>query len=60
MAREKEKDDPSQELAALKKRVAELEKTLQNERETFGTIIQKSPYGVLLLGERGNIYDNSF
>lgn len=59
MAREKEKDDPSQELAALKKRVAELEKTLQNERETFGTIIQKSPYGVLLLGERGKfIYAN--
>jgi two-component system cell cycle sensor histidine kinase/response regulator CckA len=50
---DKTKDDPGQELEALKKRVAELEQTLQNERETFGTIIQKSPYGILLLGERG-------
>jgi two-component system cell cycle sensor histidine kinase/response regulator CckA len=46
-------EEPNQELAVLKKRVAELEKTLQNERETFGTIIQKSPYGILLLGEKG-------
>jgi len=59
MAKDKEKDEPNQELAALKKRVAELEQTLQNERETFGTIIQKSPYGVLLLGETGKfIYIN--
>lgn len=59
MAKDREKDEPNQELAALKKRVAELEQTLQNERETFGTIIQKSPYGVLLLGERGKfIYIN--
>ncbi len=51
--RDKSKEEPNQELAALKKRVAELEQTLQNERDTFGTIIQKSPYGILLLGEKG-------
>ena len=53
MVKDKSKDDPGQDLEALKKRVAELEQTLQNERETFGTIIQKSPYGILLLGEKG-------
>jgi len=59
MVRDKGKDEPREALAALKKRVAELEQTLQNERETFGTIIQKSPYGVLLLGEKGKfIYIN--
>jgi PAS domain S-box-containing protein len=59
MVKDKGKDEPREELAALKKRVAELEQTLQNERETFGTIIQKSPYGVLLLGEKGKfIYIN--
>ncbi len=47
------KEEPNQELADLEKRVAELEQTLRNERETFGTIIQKSPYGILLLGEKG-------
>jgi two-component system cell cycle sensor histidine kinase/response regulator CckA len=51
--KDKSKEEPNQELAALKKRVAELEQTLQNERDTFGTIIQKSPYGILLLGEKG-------
>jgi len=51
--KDRTKEEPNQELAVLKKRVAELEKTLQNERETFGTIIQKSPYGILLLGEKG-------
>jgi PAS domain S-box-containing protein len=51
--KDKSKEEPNQELAALKKRVAELEQTLQDERETFGTIIQKSPYGILLLGEKG-------
>src|SRR5512147_2530513 len=53
MVKDKPKVEPNQELAALKKRVAELEQTLQSERETFGTIIQKSPYGILLLGEKG-------
>ena len=55
MVKDKDKstEEPNQELAALKKRVAELEQTLQDERETFGTIIQKSPYGILLLGEKG-------
>jgi len=53
MVKDRTKEEPNQELAVLKKRVAELEKTLQNERETFGTIIQKSPYGILLLGEKG-------
>jgi two-component system cell cycle sensor histidine kinase/response regulator CckA len=47
------KDDGQNEFAALKKRIAELEQTLRNERETFGTIIQKSPYGILLLDEAG-------
>ena len=51
--KDKSKEEPNQELAALKKRVAELEQALQSERETFGTIIQKSPYGILLLGEKG-------
>ncbi|HTZ40446.1 MAG TPA: PAS domain S-box protein [Syntrophales bacterium] len=50
---DKAKSDPGQDPAALKKRIAELEQTLQNERETFGTIIQKSPYGILLIGEKG-------
>ena len=59
MVKEKGKDEPREDMAALKKRVAELEQMLQNERETFGTIIQKSPYGVLLLGEKGKfIYIN--
>ncbi|HQL90443.1 MAG TPA: PAS domain S-box protein [Syntrophales bacterium] len=53
MVKDRGKDEPNQEPAALKKRIAELEQTLQNERETFGTIIQKSPYGVLLLDEKG-------
>jgi PAS domain S-box-containing protein len=51
--KDKSKEEPNQELAALKKRVAELEQTLQSERDTFGTIIQKSPYGILLIGEKG-------
>jgi len=59
MVKDKQKDEPAQDPAALKKRIAELERTLQNERETFGTIIQKSPYGVLLLDEKGKfIYVN--
>src|SRR5512136_1736050 len=51
--KDRTKEEPNQELEALKKRVAELEQTLQSERETFGTIIQKSPYGILLIGEKG-------
>ncbi len=53
MVKENAKDEPNQDVATLKKRISELEETLQNERETFGTIIQKSPYGILLLGDKG-------
>ncbi len=53
MGADENKWKESQDPAILKKRIAELEQTLQNERETFGTIIQKSPYGVLLIGEKG-------
>src|SRR5512136_334010 len=51
--KDRTKEEPNQELEALKKRVAELEQTLQNERENFGTNIQKTTYGILLLGEKG-------